>query len=123
VERTISATGARENRRGRPQQSVVYYGGTRRKQKMATAQATLLQLKGLGKQKTAALVERAKHLGMTPQRYLKHLVEEDLAISERAKNTSFEELLGPGRETDENEIDRLVDTARTAYHESKPRKG
>jgi hypothetical protein len=60
---------------------------------------------------------------MTPQRYLKHLVEEDLAISERAKHTDFETLLGPGRETDEGEIDRLVDDARTAYHASKRRKG
>jgi hypothetical protein len=47
----------------------------------------------------------------------------DLAISERAKNTSFEELLGPGRETDESEIDALVDKARTAYHNEKRRRG
>jgi hypothetical protein len=56
---------------------------------MATEQATL-QVRGLGKQKTAALVERAKRLGMTPQGYLKHLVEEDLAISSRAKKSTFE---------------------------------
>ena len=61
----------------------------------------------------AAIVQRAKRLGMTPQRYLRHLVEEDLAISERAKTSSFEQLLGPGRPVDEAEIDRLVENART----------
>jgi hypothetical protein len=81
-----------------------------------------LEVRGLGKQKTAAVIERAKHLGMTPQRYLRHLVEEDLAVSELAKNSSFEELLGPGRETNERELDRLVDVARTAHHEAKGRK-
>jgi hypothetical protein len=45
---------------------------------MAT-QALALHVRGLGKQKMAAVVERAKRLGMTPQRYLKHLVEEDLS--------------------------------------------
>ena len=77
--------------------------------------STDLQIKGLGKQKTAALLERAKHLGMTPQRYLKHLIEEDLAISDRAKNTSFEELL-PSGEADETEIDRLVSAAKKRFH-------
>ena len=81
-----------------------------------------IEVRGLGKQKMAALVERAKYLGMTPQRDLRHLVEEDLAVSERAKNSSFEELLGPGREVDESELDRLVDAARTAHHEAKGRK-
>ena len=45
-----------------------------------------IQVKGLGKRKMAAIVQRAKRLGMTPQRYLRHLVEEDLAISERARS-------------------------------------
>lgn len=90
---------------------------------MATQQAAALHVKGLGKLKMAAVVKRAKGLGMSPQQYLKHLVEEDLAISQRAKISSFEELLGPGRETDESEIDRLVDQARTAHHREKRRKG
>ena len=63
-----------------------------------------LQVRGLGKQKLAAVMERAKRLGMTPQRYLKHLVEEDLAVSQRAKSSSFKELLGPGELADEAEI-------------------
>lgn len=90
---------------------------------MATAQSATFQVRGLGKQKAARLVARAKRLGMTPQDYLKHLVEEDLAISERAKNTSFEELLGPGREVDEVELDRLVEVAKVAHHRERSRKG
>jgi hypothetical protein len=72
-----------------------------------------LQLNGLGRQKMAALVERARKLGMTPQRYLKHLVDEDLAISERAKSQSFVEILGSGKAVDESEVDQLVKTAKT----------
>jgi hypothetical protein len=82
---------------------------------MAMAQA-VLQVKGLGKQKLAAVTARARRLGMTPQRYLRYLVEEDLAISERAKTTSFQGLLGPGEPADEAEIDRLVEAAKVRYH-------
>jgi hypothetical protein len=71
----------------------------------------------------AAVIERAKRLGMTPQRYLKHLVEEDLAVSARAKSTRFEQLLGPGQAVDEAEIDKLVEGAKTRYHQRKSRKG
>lgn len=83
----------------------------------------MLQIRGLGKQKMVAAVERARRLGMTPQAYLKHLVEEDLAVSARAKSTSFKRLLGPGHDVDENELDRLVEEARVSYHQEKRRKG
>ncbi len=87
------------------------------------ATQTEFQVKGLRKKQVAAIRERAKRLGMTPQRYLKHLVEEDLAVSERAKTSTFEELLGPGNAADEEEIDRLVEEAKTRYHGRKARKG
>jgi ABC-type uncharacterized transport system ATPase subunit len=87
-----------------------------------STQSPALQIRGLGKQKMAAVRERAKRLGMTPQRYLRHLVEEDLAISERAKKSSFAQLLGPGQEADEGEIDQLVEAARNEYYHSKRRK-
>jgi hypothetical protein len=76
---------------------------------------TALPIKGLGKQKAAAVIARAKRLGMAPQRYLRHLVEEDLAVSERARSSSFKELLGPGEPADEGEVDRLVEDAKTRY--------
>ena len=81
-----------------------------------TRTSATFPLKGFGKQKAAAMIQRAKGLGMTPQRYLKHLVEEDLAISERAKSSSFKKLLGPGETTDEAEIDRFVEEAKTRYN-------
>jgi hypothetical protein len=81
-----------------------------------------LPIKGLGKQKAAAVVERAKRLGMTPDRYIRHLVEEDLAVSERARSSSFKELLGPGKPADEAEVDRLVEDAKKRYHHRNPRK-
>ena len=90
---------------------------------MAAAQTATLAVRGLGKHKTEKLVARAKRLGMTPQSYLKHLVEEDLAVSERAKSSSFEELLGQGRKVDEAEVDRLVEEAKVAHHLDKTKKG
>jgi hypothetical protein len=90
---------------------------------MATPQTSTLQIRGLGRQKTEKLIARAKRLGMTPQGYMKHLVEEDLAVSDRAKGSSFEELLGPGREVDEAEVDRLVEEAKVVHHREKPKKG
>jgi hypothetical protein len=83
---------------------------------------TSLEVKGLGKQQVAAVVERARCLGMTPQRYLKHLVEMDLAVSERAKSTRFEDILGPGQPADETKIDALVEEGRIRYHQRRPRK-
>ena len=75
-----------------------------------------LEVKGLGKQKLAAVAERARRLGMTPQRYVRHLVEEDLAISERAPPPVSRRYLGPGEPADEAEIDRLVAVAKTRYY-------
>jgi hypothetical protein len=83
--------------------------------------STSLQIKGLGKQKMAAVMARAKGLGMSPERYLKHLLEEDLAVSERAKSSSFEEILGAGRAADEGEIDQLVEEAKARHHRRPPR--
>ena len=80
-----------------------------------------LQLKGLGKQKMAELATKAKQLGMTPERYLKQLVEEDLARDRAARTTSLQELMGPGREIDEKELDALVERARERHHQRKPR--
>jgi hypothetical protein len=81
-----------------------------------------LEVKGLGKQKLAAVLERAKGMGMTPQRYLRHLVEEDLAISQRAKQDSFRRILGPGESLDEAEVDRLVEAAKGRLYRSNGKK-
>lgn len=90
---------------------------------MATTQTAIFRVRGLAKRKAAKLVARAKRLGMTPEAYLKHLLEEDLAVSDRAKAQSFEQLLGPGREVDEAEVDRLVEEGKVAHHREKSKKG
>ena len=82
-----------------------------------------IRVKGLGRQKRNALAAKAKRFGMTADAYVKHLVEEDLAISQEARTRTFAELMGPGREVDEAELDKLVDRARTEHHARKGRKG
>jgi len=89
---------------------------------MASPKSTLT-IKGLRKGQMVGVAQRAGKLGMTPERYVRHLVEEDLAISKEAKTKTFDELMGPGRKVDEREIDRLVEAAKTKYHQRAARKG
>lgn len=88
---------------------------------MTTATASL-EVKGLGKHKMAELTSKAKRLGMTPERYVRALVEEDLALDRQAKSTTFAKLMGSGREVDETELDQLVEQARTRHHQRMSRK-
>ena len=87
-----------------------------------------LRLKGLGQQKLNALTAKAKRLGMTPERYVRQLVEEDLAMDVEAREKSFAELMAPVREDfrksgmSEAELDEIVDRARTRHHERNSRK-
>ena len=75
-----------------------------------------LQLPKLGKRKFAELTSKARSLGMTPQRYVRQLIDEDLALDQKARNTTFAELMGLGRDVDEQELDRLIKEARTRHH-------
>jgi hypothetical protein len=84
--------------------------------------ASTLQLKGLGRQVMSALTNKAKRLGMTPERYVKELVQEDLELDRKARTTTLKELMGPGRDVDEAELDKLVDVARTHHHRRTARK-
>jgi hypothetical protein len=71
----------------------------------------------LGKRKLAELTSRARSLGLTPEGYVRLLIEEDLALEQKARTTTFAKLMGPGRDVDEAELDRLVDGARTRHHQ------
>ena len=62
------------------------------------------------------LVEQAKRAGMTPEGYVRHLVEENLAIARDARTKTFAAIMGPGREVDEAELDQLVEASKTRYH-------
>jgi hypothetical protein len=80
------------------------------------ATATFLAVRGLGKRKMSELAEQAERLGMTPERYVKHLVEENLAIAREARTKTFAELSEPGRKIDEAELDKLVEESKIRHH-------
>lgn len=65
---------------------------------------------------------KAQRLGLTPERYVKHLVEEYLSLDREARETTFDELMAPTREefrrsgVTEAQLDKLVDRARKRHH-------
>jgi hypothetical protein len=75
-----------------------------------------LRLRGLGRRKMAKLVRKAERMAMTPEGYLKRLVEDDLAVSEEARRKTFAEIMGPGKAVDEEAVDRLVERAKARHH-------
>lgn len=83
---------------------------------------TSLQVKGLGRKAMTELASKAKSLGITPEQYLRELVEEDLALDRRARKTTLAELVGPGREIDDAELDRVVKEIRSRRHRRTARK-
>jgi hypothetical protein len=52
-----------------------------------SSRESAIQLTGLTKQRFALLAARAKRLGLTPERYLAWLVDEDLSISAQFVST------------------------------------
>jgi hypothetical protein len=80
------------------------------------AATATLRVKGLGSRILNELASKAKRLGMTSERYVRELVQEDLALDRKARTTTLAELMGPGRKVDEAELDRLVETARRRHH-------
>ncbi len=85
--------------------------------------ANTLQLRGIGPQAMTALIKKASLLGMTPERYVRELVQDDLALDRKAKTTTLAQIMGSGREIDETEADRLVNQARTRHRRRSMRKG
>jgi hypothetical protein len=77
---------------------------------------TSLTITGLGKHAMSALTDKAKRLGVTPERYVRDLLQEDLDLDRKARTTTLAELMGPGRDIDESELDRLVEAARTRHY-------
>ena len=71
---------------------------------------------------SARLQAKAERLGLTPERYVRHLVEEDLSLDREAQATTFDKLLAPVREQFRNsgmtaqQIEALVDRARKRHH-------
>ena len=82
---------------------------------MATTKTTI-QLRDLSTRQLSELRRRAGMRGVTPEQYVKRLVDNDLAIDEDVKHTTIAELAAPIREVlghlSDSEIDSLVDNAR-----------
>ena len=83
---------------------------------------TSFEVKGLPRKDMAELTSKAKRLGTTPERYVRDLVQEDLALDRKARTTSLSDLMGPGTEVDEAELDRIVESVRTRHHRQTTRK-
>jgi hypothetical protein len=93
---------------------------------MAT-NTTILRVSDLPARQLSALQRKAENLGMTPSKYVKKLIADDLALDRKAQSMSFDQLAAPFRKAfhgvSEDEIDRLVDAARADYHKRSSRRG
>ncbi len=80
---------------------------------------TLLRLTDLPARQLTALKRKARRLGITPESYIRQLIEEDLALDEQASRASLDELATPFRKAFQNaseaDIDATVNAARRRY--------
>jgi nucleoside-specific outer membrane channel protein Tsx len=83
---------------------------------------TSLEVKGLPREAMAELTSKANRLGITPEQYVRELVQEDLALDKKARTTTLSQLMGPGRDVDEVELDKVVNEVRKRYHGERRRK-
>ena len=82
---------------------------------MASA-ATELRISDLPRQHASALKRKAQRMGLTAGDYVKQLIADDLALDQKARTTSLDELAAPFRKAlkgaGEEEISRIVAGAR-----------
>jgi hypothetical protein len=80
------------------------------------ATTTILQTGKLPIRRILAVRRRAQDLGLTPEQYLRQLIEDDLAVSATVRITPLDELAAPFREAlagvSGDELDRRVKAAR-----------
>lgn len=86
-----------------------------------------LRIPGLRPRSMAELRDQAKRKGLTPERYVRDLVEEHLAREHAARTMTFDELFAPVRarvkHVDDRELDELVRRARSkSGRRGRPRK-
>ncbi len=93
---------------------------------MATSAATL-RVGNLESRQLSALKRKAQRMGLTPATYVKLLIEDDLALDEKARTTSLDELAAPFRKAlagvPEHELDRIVHAARARTNGASSRRG
>jgi len=81
--------------------------------------ATVIRMADLRPRQASALKQKAERLGVSPTTYIKQLIEEDLELDRKARNSSLEELSAPFRtalkDVPEDELDRRVEIAKSKY--------
>jgi hypothetical protein len=85
-----------------------------------TTTTSTIQLRDLSRRQLSEIRRRASTRGITPEQYIKRLIEDDLSNGRRVRRKSLFELAEPVRDalkdyTDE-ELDALVDSARGPRH-------
>jgi ribosomal protein L10 len=80
-----------------------------------------VQLHDLPQRQISALRRKTRRLGLSTESYLKTLIENDLEMDEFVRHASFAEIAAPFRKAyvggSEEELDRLVDAARTRHYQ------
>ena len=75
----------------------------------------------LPQKRASAIKRRAQQLGVTENSYVRQLIEEDLELEHKARTMTFAEIVAPFQKTfagvSDEELDRLVDAARTRHHQ------
>ena len=78
--------------------------------------ATELRISDLSKRQASALKRKAERMGVSAGDYVKQLIEDDLALDQKAQSTLLEELAAPFRKAlrgaSEQEIAGIVAKAR-----------
>src|SRR5688500_2876205 len=81
--------------------------------------ATVLRADDVPAKQLSALKRKARRMGLTPAMYIKRLIEDDLVLDRKAKNTTLDELAAPFRKAlkgiSEHQFDQIVDAARTKH--------
>lgn len=87
-----------------------------------------IRVSGLAKGKLHALRAQARAAGMSAELYAKRLIEDGIQLEQQARSSTFDELYAPVQERFrksgmiEEDLDRLVDAARTRHHRRTTRK-
>ncbi|HTW95234.1 MAG TPA: hypothetical protein VMD30_10595 [Tepidisphaeraceae bacterium] len=88
---------------------------------MASASSTI-HVSGLGRRTIATLKSQAKAKGLSVEGYVKELIESEMSVSEMARRKTIDDVFASAQKRfresgmTDDELDRLVDTARTDHH-------
>jgi hypothetical protein len=88
---------------------------------MASTSSTI-RVSGLGRRTIATLKSQAKAEGLSVEGYVKELIESEMSVSEMARRKTIDDVFAPAQKRfresgmTDDDLDRLVDTARTDHH-------